>query len=433
MNETSNPTPAPHEMAPTPTADTSPTAGIPPVEQPPVEQLTVEQLTVEQQVRPKRRGPRYWRWYVAALALAVAVFAGAIAATSDEGATETAPTVTTAVATTSTSTAPAVVSSSQQDTGVVEPTTVEPSLLLDARAVGETAIPSVVTVQIRGNTFTAEETQVGSGSGVIYDNQGHIITNNHVATAGSSYEVVLSNGRIYPAEVVGTDPATDLAVLEITARGLRPIAIGSTTALTVGDPAVAVGSPLGLEGGPSLTVGVLSAVGRLVQTDSTTTLLGMLQTDAPITSGSSGGALVDRDGALIGITTAVGVSPVGVEGIGFATPVEIVTRVADEIIANGEASSPYLGVEIAPAMEDTSDGGSAPIGIEINVVVPDEAAAAAGLQVGDVVTAINGTTVITGSDLVGELRRYAAGTTIEVTLDDGRTVDVILGQRPDNL
>jgi S1-C subfamily serine protease len=281
--------------------------------------------------------------------------------------------------------------------------------------------------------MSGQETEVGSGSGVIYDTQGHILTNNHVAEAGSSYEVVLSDGRIYPAEVVGTDPTTDLAVLKVTAENLQPIGIGSTKNLTVGDPAVAVGSPLGLQGGPSLTVGVLSAFGRTVQTDSSTTLFGMLQTDAPITQGSSGGALVDENGNLIGITTAIGVSSVGVEGIGFATPVEIVTRVADEIIATGSASSPYLGVEISPAMQDTADGGSAPVGLKLQTVVAGSAADTAGLQVGDIVTAINGTPVNTNSDLIGELRRYSSGAEIQLTLNDGRTVNVTLGERPANL
>jgi S1-C subfamily serine protease len=280
--------------------------------------------------------------------------------------------------------------------------------------------------------MSGQETEVGSGSGVIYDTQGHILTNNHVAEAGSSYEVVLSDGRIYPAEVVGTDPTTDLAVLKVTAENLQPIGIGSTRDLTVGDPAVAVGSPLGLEGGPSLTVGVLSAFDRTVQTDSTTMLLGMVQTDAPITQGSSGGALVDENGNLIGITTAIGVSSVGVEGIGFATPVEIVTRVADEIIANGSASNPYLGVTLNPAMEDTADGGSAPIGMAVETVVPGSAADNAGLKVGDVITKIEGRTVYTFSKLVGELRRYSSGAEIQLTLNDGRIINVTLGERPAN-
>jgi putative serine protease PepD len=379
----------------------------------------------------KKPGPRYWRWYLAAFVLGAAVVAGAIAATGNGNSTQAANNAGSLNATTRPTAATTAYSN---DDGSAVGTNIAPALRLDARAVGEKTIPSVVTVKIRGAAYKGQETQLlGSGSGIVYDTQGHIITNNHVAEAGSSYEVVFPDGRVYPAEVVGTDPTTDLAVLKVTARDLHPIAIGSTDGLTVGDPAVAVGNPLGLEGGPSLTVGVLSAFNREVQTDSSTILSGMLQTDAPITQGSSGGALVDSDGGLIGITTAVGVSSVGVEGIGFATPVEIVTRVADEIIATGRATSPYLGVEISPAMEDTTDGGSAAIGMSVDNVVAGTAADQAGLQAGDVVTAINGIPVTTYSDLVGQLRRYPADAVIKISLSDGRTLEVTLGQRPANL
>jgi S1-C subfamily serine protease len=378
--------------------------------------------------KPPASFRRYWQWYVASLALILAVAAGAIAASQGDDQSAESAAATTVTQPQSATTSGQI--SQAQSTLLEQPAAAQQ---LDARAVGEAVIPSVVTVQIRGTAFNGREVQVGSGSGVVYDHQGHVITNNHVASAGSSYEVVLSDGRVYPADVVGTDPTTDLAVLQITAESLHPISIGSSDDLVVGDPAVAVGSPLGLDGGPSLTVGVISAFGRSVDTSASTTLYGMLQTDAPIISGSSGGALVNQDGALVGITTAVGVSPVGAEGIGFATPVELVTRVADEIIADGSASSPYLGVEIAPAMEDTIDGGSSPIGVELGNVVSGMAADQAGLHIGDVISAINGVEVRTNSDLVGQLRRYASGDIIRMTLDNGTTVNVTLGQRPDNL
>lgn len=414
MNETTTPSTGPVQPE-----TTSVDAGIPPNTTPTSAALS------------KKQGPGYWRWYLAAFVLGAAVVAGAIAATGDDNSTLAADNASSMNATAQPTVAGAAYSN---DDGPAISTSTAPALRLDARAVGEKAIPSVVTVKIRGAAFNGRETQpLGSGSGVVYDMQGHIITNNHVVEAGSSYEVVFSDGRVYPAEVVGTDPSTDLAVLQVTAQDLHPIATGVTDTLTVGDPAVALGNPLGLDGGPSLTVGVLSAFNREVQTGSSTVLSGMLQTDAPITQGSSGGALVNSDGALIGITTAVGVSSVGVEGIGFATPVEIVTRVADEIIATGQASSPYLGVEISPAMEDTEDGGSAAIGMSVDSVVAGTAADQAGLHVGDVVTAINGIPVTTYSDLVGQLRRYSSDTVIEISLNDGRRLDVTLGQRPANL
>jgi len=301
---------------------------------------------------------------------------------------------------------------------------------LDAAAVAAKVVPSVVTVQVGSGG-----SPLGSGSGIIYDSGGHIVTNNHVVEAGTEYRAVLSDGREYPAELVGTDPTTDLAVLQITATDLTPTTIGSSDALTVGDPAVAVGSPLGLPGGPSLTVGVISAFGREVSTDATTHLVGMLQTDAPITQGSSGGALVDGNGRLVGITTAVGVSSVGIEGIGFATPVEILTRVADEIITTGSASSAYLGIYGSTEYVDTADGGSLPIGVSIESVDPGTAAEAAGLQAGDVISELNGKTIDTMEQLIALLRRHAANETITLSVTAGgsgtvKPVDVVLGQRP---
>jgi S1-C subfamily serine protease len=303
--------------------------------------------------------------------------------------------------------------------------------LLDASAVGAAVIPSVVTVQVGESDANGNLVLRGSGSGIIYDGQGHVVTNSHVVAAGTAYEVVLADLRVYPAELIGTDPTTDLAVLAITAQNIEPIILGDSDSLTVGAPAVAIGSPLGLAGGPSLTVGVISAFGREVRTSNTTTLYGMLQTDAPITQGSSGGALVDENGHLVGITTAVGVSDVGIEGIGFATPIEVVTRVADEIIAEGRASSPYLGISGATSFAQTTDGGTAPIGVFVNQVEPNTAASIAGLSEGDVIAAINGDTVKTMDELIALLRRYGAGAHITVTLDGGTIVTVTLGQRPD--
>jgi putative serine protease PepD len=314
-----------------------------------------------------------------------------------------------------------------------------PDTPVDAASVGAKVVPSVVTVQVGtegANGFSGQ----GSGSGVIFDNAGHIVTNNHVATLGSAHQVVLADGRVFPATVVGTDPVTDLAVLQISADGLTPIQLGSSDALEVGDPAVAVGSPLGLEGGPSLTVGVLSAFGRRVTTGSSAadaeTLFGMLQTDAPITQGSSGGALVDAGGRLIGITTAVGVSSIGVEGIGFATPVEIVSQVANEIIATGQATHAYLGVSVSTAMDAIEGGGSVPAGAAVETVEPGTAAANAGIKVGEVITAVDGTKVAGQEQLVALLRRYQAGAVATFTVRSATggtsTIAVTLGELPAN-
>lgn len=365
-----------------------------------------------------RRG--YAIWLGIATLTAAGVVAGALQAGSS------APEVEAEQAAVTIATVAPTVSSPTATTLATQPVVSAPALR-DASAVGDAVIPSVVTVQVLDGAGTRR----GSGSGIVYDGQGHVVTNSHVVAAGATYEVVLSDLRVYPAELVGTDPTTDLAILSITAEKLTPISFGDSDALTVGAPAIAVGSPLGLDGGPSLTVGVISALGREVRTGNTITLYGMLQTDAPITQGSSGGALVDGQGRLVGITTAVGVSEVGIEGIGFATPVEVVTRVADEIIADGGASNPYLGISGATSFVETSDGGTAPIGVFIDSVEPNTAASVAGFSEGDVIAAINGDTVKTMDQLIALLRRYGAGSEIIVSLDGGSTIAVTLGERPD--
>ena len=301
---------------------------------------------------------------------------------------------------------------------------------VDAVAVGEVVIPSIVSVQV-GQTGPTGFSEFGSGSGVVYDTEGHIITNDHVAAGGLEYQIVFADGRVYEATLVGTDAVTDLAVLKINADNLVPIEFGSSDDLAVGDPAVAVGNPLGLAGGPSLTVGVLSAFDRQVQTSVNDILHGMLQTDAPITQGSSGGALVDETGRLIGITTAVGVSSVGIEGIGFATPVEIVERVVEELIANGSAGTAFLGIVGGTSFDTAPDGALVPAGVEIGSVEPTGAAASAGLRAGDVITSFEGTDVQTMEDLIILLRRSHVGDEVQFAISRSgavETVDVILGE-----
>jgi S1-C subfamily serine protease len=291
-------------------------------------------------------------------------------------------------------------------------------------AVGEAVVPAVVTVEIGRQTSGGVVAQ-GSGSGVIIDSTGYIVTNDHVAGDADSLRVVLSDGRIYEATLIGTDPVTDLAVLDIDADSLTAVDFGSTDDMAVGDTAIAVGNPLGLKGGPSLTVGVLSAVGREVQTSSTSILYGMLQTDAPITQGSSGGALVDGAGRLIGITTAVGVSEVGIEGIGFATPIEIVRRIVDDILEDGTVAHGLLGINGSTDFAETDDGGTRPIGVVIDAIEPGSAADAAGLQLGDVITSVEGIGVDTMDELISALRRLGAGDLVGLEiLRGGVTVEI---------
>lgn len=312
------------------------------------------------------------------------------------------------------------------------PLTQIPEATSNAAAIGDAVIPTIVTVQV-GDAGPDGVLVRGSGSGVIVDAGGLIVTNDHVVAPGDAYQVVLSDGRTtYDAQLVGTDSLTDLAVLRIDAPQLPEIQFGVTDQLRVGDRAVAVGSPLGLEGGPSLTVGVVSAFDRQVQVSASDTLYGMIQTDAPITQGSSGGALVDGQGRLIGITTAVGVSDVGIEGIGFATPVELVERVVDEIIATGDVRHAFIGITGLTRFDESTDGARVAVGVEVQTVEGGSAAGIAGLEDGDIITALDGESITTMEDLIATLRYLSAGDAIELEVDDGATVSripVTLGLR----
>lgn len=311
--------------------------------------------------------------------------------------------------------------------------------IISAAAVGRKVVPSVVTVDVgkdNGGVFEL----FGSGSGVVLTADGLIVTNDHVIENAQRTQVVFEDGRIYEAEVVGSDRSTDLAVLRINATDLVPIEIGSTLQASIGDPAIAVGSPLGLEGGPSLTVGVLSAFGRQVQTGpnpATDTLFGMLQTDAPITQGSSGGALVDGDGALIGITSAIGVSSAGAEGIGFAIPIELVTRITDELIQTGTVHHAFLGIQLDIAFDDNPDGSRVPAGALVSGFAGDPSAAqAAGIEIGDLIVGYDGNPVATRDDLISGLRRMRVGDTTKIAIirnGTRLTVDVTLNERPEGL
>ncbi|MFV9673606.1 MAG: S1C family serine protease, partial [Acidimicrobiia bacterium] len=275
----------------------------------------------------------------------------------------------------------------------------------DAEAVAIKVVPSVVTVEV-GDLEENVLTLTGSGSGVITDD-GYIITNHHVIEDATVTRVVLQDGRIYDTEIVGSDAYSDLAVLKIDVEGLPPIDFGSTDDVIIGQFAVAVGNPLGQDGGASLTTGVISALSRTVDVGDISPLYGMLQTDAPITSGSSGGALVDAEGNLIGITSAIGVGRGGAEGIGYAIPVELVQRITAEIIETGEVHHGFIGIYGTDYVETADDGALVPGGAEIAELWDKEggsAAGRAGFEVGDIIVMVEGTEITSMEDLVIELR-----------------------------
>jgi len=304
-------------------------------------------------------------------------------------------------------------------------------------AVAAKAIPSIVTVTV-ANAPSDEDGQtiaIGSGSGVVMSAEGYIITNHHVVEGGDTFSVEFDDGRIYEAILIGSDDLTDIAVLQIEAAELTPVDFGSSDALQVGDPAVAIGNPLGQEGGASVTVGIISAFNRRVDFADKTSLSGMIQTDAAINSGSSGGALFDAEGNLIGITAAIGVSQAGPEGIGYAIPIELVDRITAEIIETGDVIHPFLGVLVATYLDQADDGALFPGGGLIDTIEgTDSAAGLAGLQAGDVIVGIGAKTITDQTDLILAVRLYRVGDEVEFTaIRNGETMTfmVIMGQRPE--
>ncbi len=305
-----------------------------------------------------------------------------------------------------------------------------------AEAVALKVLPSAVTVEV-GNLEENVLTLTGSGSGVILED-GFIVTNHHVIEDTNVNRIVLQDGRTYDTELVGSDAYTDLAVLKVDVEGLPPIAFGSTDDVIVGQFAVAVGNPLGQVGGASLTTGVISALSRTVEVGDELPLYGMVQTDAPITSGSSGGALVNAEGELIGITSAIGVGRGGAEGIGYAIPVNLVVRITNEIIGTGTVRHGFIGIYGTDYIETAEDGALVPGGAEIaELWDSDEGSAAgrAGFEAGDVIVSVEGTEITSMEDLVIELRLHHVDDVIDVTVvRDGEliTAPLTLDERPED-
>lgn len=291
-------------------------------------------------------------------------------------------------------------------------------------AVALNVAPSTVAVEIE--SFLSS----GSGSGVIYGDDGYIITNHHVVDGASDVAVVFNDGATYPAEVVGSDPITDIGVLLVRRADISPITVGSSESLTIGEPTVAVGNPLGLAGGPTVTSGIVSALDRTLGVAPGEILYGLVQTDAPIAPGSSGGALVDASGQLVGITTAIAVSDVGSVDLGFAVPTDIAIGVANDLIADGTVRHALLGISGTTAYAQEGEA-QYPVGVLVEDVTSGAAYDAAGGRQNDVIVEIDGYSVTTFDGLVSRLRRLREGDTIPVRIlrsDANTTLDVTLGR-----
>ncbi|MFT5531533.1 MAG: S1-C subfamily serine protease [Candidatus Poriferisodalaceae bacterium] len=294
---------------------------------------------------------------------------------------------------------------------------------IDVPAIAEATTPAIVRVEV-----IVDGQSIGSGSGVIFRNDGHLMTNAHVVQDATSVRIVLANGEIHEGEVVGADTITDIAVIRIIgADEPFPVAVlGATGQLRAGAPAIAIGSPLRLHGGPTVTMGVVSATHRRLQSPNGDWLYDLVQTDAPISPGSSGGALLDSTGAVIGITTAIAVSEVGAEGLGFATPIEVAHAVATDLILHGEARHGMLGVRGQDAVPSELHDGYED-GVAVRDIDPSGPAAAAGLEIDDIIVAIDGQPVTSMAELVVTARLLEPGTPAQLTVQrNDLTLDLTL-------
>lgn len=279
-------------------------------------------------------------------------------------------------------------------------------------------------------TRRAVDVPRGTGSGFVWDAQGHIVTNAHVIAGATGARVRLADGRTLNAALVGTAPRHDLAVLRIDARGAPPvpIAIGESEVLRVGQSVLAIGNPFGLDW--TLTTGIVSALDREIPTE-TGTIQGLIQTDAAINPGNSGGPLIDSAGRLIGVNTAI-FSPSGSSaGIGFAVPVEVVNRVVPQLIRSGRYRPPVLGVQHDDRINQIARAQGIE-GVLVLGVEPGSPAARAGLRPAertrdglsprDAILAVNGTSVETSADLRDAVEAHAPGDTVTLVLkrDDAR-------------
>ncbi len=336
------------------------------------------------------------------------------------------------------------------------PTQPSPNVFAEAEAIDQILInlyerinPSVVHINSRSevvNLFYGTVPQEGTGSGFIYDDKGHIITNNHVIAAAREIDVILASGERLPATVVGTDPYYDVAVIKVEAPAgvLLPVAFADSSAVRVGQTVIAIGNPFGLD--RTMTRGLVSALGRRVETEQGAIIGEAIQTDAAINPGNSGGPLLDLRGRVIGMNTAINSPSGGSVGIGFAVPSNVVQRVVPELIANGRYRHPSLGVVVAELGTEVRPASGGPMrGLLIMQLAPGGPAERAGLRAatvsvqrrryvysgGDIIVAVGGKPVASRNDLFLVLDgSYRPGDTVELTIVRDRqliTVQATLG------
>ena len=299
-------------------------------------------------------------------------------------------------------------------------------------SIAEVATKTIVQVQVGQLDENEEFISVGGGSGVVINENGLIITNHHVINGADGVRVIFEDGRMYEGQIIGSDQLTDVGLIQIDKTGLTPINIGDSTGIFVGDLAVAIGHPLTLGAAPTVTSGVVSALDRRLDVgndpmNAAVTLFGLIQTDAPITRGSSGGALLNKDGELIGITTAIATADVGAEGLGFAIPINLALNIVEDLLDDGRVLHAFLGILGAQYFEVAEDGARVFSGVYIEELYGPSndmyAIGKAGALPGDIIKKVNENSVKTLDQLITILRSMRAEDpiTIEI-LRDGNSI-----------
>ena len=312
-----------------------------------------------------------------------------------------------------------------------------------------TVSPAIVTITESGasgspNDPFGQVPTTGIGSGVIFDSNGWIVTNKHVVSGSTQLEVALQDGRQFSGTIYGIDTLTDLAIVKVEATGLPTAPIGNSSTAKVGQLAIAIGSPLGTYTN-SVTAGIISAFGRTIQVQDGTQINNLIQTDAAINPGNSGGALLDANGDVVGINTAVAQTA---EGIGFAIPINIAKPIMEQALAGQKLARPWIGIRYQALTLQIADQEKLPVSTGAwlapasagsttsPAVVPDSPAAKAGLKEGDIITAVDGIPITAVTPLDDVLTQYTPGSTVALdVLRDGKTITltVTLGTRPANL
>ena len=292
------------------------------------------------------------------------------------------------------------------------------------------AVVSITTRQIEYDEFNHPTPVRGLGSGFIIDRRGYILTNNHVVDGAEQIRVTLTDERVFRATLVGRDAFTDLALVKIDGAAFPTLRLGGSARLEVGETVVAIGSPLWIEGGPTVTAGVVSALGRSMEEPDLPILHGLIQTDAAINHGNSGGPLLNRTGEVIGINTALIASA---HGIGFAIAIDMAKPVVEALLNNGRVVRASMGlsaVSVTPQVAYANDL-SVARGALVTRLEPGGPADVAGVQVGDIVMEIEGRPVKGLHDLHERLARHRSGDAVDVAIrrhDDPVRLRIVLGE-----